>query len=100
MREQRFSLRKRRDPDLQVFVIFWQGSVLGFLVILFNLLLPLGIHLDFGRKQSRHSYKFEVRVTNQFSGQPEEGLLEVVIGLGRDVIILKVLLTVENNGFS
>ena len=33
----------------------------------------------------------------QFARQPEERLLKVVVGLGRDVVVLQVLLAVENN---
>ena len=31
-------------------------------------------------------------------GQPEEGLLKVVVALGRDVVVLQVLLPVEHDG--
>lgn len=41
---------------------------------------------------------YQLRVANQFAGQPEEWLLEVVVGLGRDIVVLKVLLAVEGNG--
>ena len=37
-------------------------------------------------------------VANKFACQPEERLLEVVVGLGRDVVVLEVLLSVEGNG--
>ena len=37
------------------------------------------------------------RVANKLSCQPEEWLLEVVIGLGGDVVVLKVLLSVESD---
>ena len=30
-------------------------------------------------------------------GQPEEGLLEVIVGLGRDVVVLEVLFPVEDD---
>ena len=35
---------------------------------------------------------------NELPGEPEEGLLEVVVGLGRDVVVLQVLLSVEGDG--
>lgn len=41
---------------------------------------------------------YQLRVADQFAGQPEEWLLEVVVGLGRDIVVLKVLLAVEGNG--
>lgn len=37
-------------------------------------------------------------VSNKFSGQPQEWLLEVVVGFGGDVVVLKVLLAVESDG--
>lgn len=40
------------------------------------------------------------RVANKLSCQPEEWLLEVVIGLGGDVVVLKVLLSVESDCLS
>lgn len=41
---------------------------------------------------------YQSRVANKLAGQPEEGLLEVVVGLGRDVVVLEVLLAVEGDG--
>lgn len=35
---------------LQIFVVLGEGSILGCDVLLFLLLLPLGVHLDFGRQ--------------------------------------------------
>ncbi len=37
-------------------------------------------------------------VANKLACQPKERLLEVIIGLGGDVIVLKVLLSVESDG--
>lgn len=37
-------------------------------------------------------------VADQFPGKPQERLLEVVVGLGRNVIVLEVLLAVECDG--
>lgn len=41
---------------------------------------------------------YQSLVTNEFSGEPQERLLEVIVGLGGDVVILKVLLSVEGDG--
>ena len=41
---------------------------------------------------------YQGRVANKFSCQPEEWLLEVVVGFGRDIVVLKVLLSVECDG--
>jgi hypothetical protein len=37
-------------------------------------------------------------VANEFPGEPEERLLEVVVWLGWDVVVLEVLLAVEGDG--
>jgi hypothetical protein len=41
---------------------------------------------------------YELGVANELAGEPEEGLLEVVVGLGGDVVVLEVLLAVEGDG--
>jgi hypothetical protein len=38
------------------------------------------------------------RIARQLPGEPEEGLLEVVVRLGRNVVVLKVFLAVEGDG--
>ena len=38
-------------------------------------------------------------IANKLSCQPEERLLKVIIRLCRDIVVLKVLLAVEGNGF-
>ena len=35
-----------------------------------------------------HSHELQVGVTDQLPGKPEERLLKVVVGLGRDVVVL------------
>lgn len=40
---------------------------------------------------------YQSGVSDQLSGQPEERLLKVVVGLGRDIIVLQVLLAVEGD---
>ena len=37
-------------------------------------------------------------VADKLSCEPEEGLLEVVVGLCRDIVVLEVLLAVEGDG--
>ena len=48
-----------------------------------------------GRSEGGHGDEFEVGITDQLPGQPEEGFLEVVVGLGGDVVVLEVLLAME-----
>ena len=45
------------------------------------------------RIENRKTYK--TLVADQLSCEPEEGLLEVVVGLGGDIVVLEVLLAVE-----
>ena len=37
------------------------------------------------------------RLTDELPRQPEEGLFKVVVGLGRNVVVLQVLLSVEHD---
>ena len=74
---------------LQIFIILGQRSVLGFDVVFLDLFLPVGIHLDFWGQQGGHGDEFQVGVTDELASQPKEGLFEVIIGFGRDVVILK-----------
>lgn len=39
-----------------------------------------------------------MRVADKLASKPEEGLLEVVVGLGGDIVVLQVLLAVESDG--
>jgi hypothetical protein len=75
---------------LQVFVILGQCSFRGLLELLFDLLLPVGVHDHLWGEQSRHGDKLEVGVSNQLAGQPEERLLKVVIALSTNVVVLKL----------
>jgi hypothetical protein len=36
-------------------------------------------------------------ISDKFPGQPKEGLLEVVVGLGRNIVVLEILLSVESD---
>lgn len=107
---------------LQVVIVILtrQGLESGLIHLLAVLLEELLVDLSSGGSQgrssdeflqtklaleSRHRYGFiwcektyKGRVANELPGEPEEGLLEVVVGLGRDIVVLKVLLAVEGNG--
>lgn len=52
---------------------------------------------DLGRSQSRGCDELQRRVSDQFSCEPKERFLKVVVGLGRDVVVLQVLLSVESD---
>jgi hypothetical protein len=74
---------------LQVFVILGQSSFCGLLEILFDLLLPGGVHDNLWGQQGGHGNKFQVGVSNQLAGQPQERFFKVVVTLGTDVVVLK-----------
>lgn len=65
--------------------------------LLLVLVLEVFIELEFGRLQGGSFDKVESVVSGKLSGQPQERLLEVVVGLGGDIVILQVLLSVEGN---
>ena len=48
--------------------------------------------------QNQNGLSYQGLVADKFSGEPQEGLLEVVVGLRRDVVVLEVLLAVESDG--
>lgn len=58
-----------------------------------------GVDGNLWGSKGRGGNKLEGGVTNQLAGEPEEGLLEVVVGLGRDIVVLERLLAVEVNVF-
>lgn len=41
---------------------------------------------------------YQAWVADKLSRQPQEGLFEVVVGFGRDIVVLKVLLAMESDG--
>jgi hypothetical protein len=46
--------------------------------------------------QERNTH--QLRVADELAGEPEEGLLEVIVGLGGNIVVLQVLLAVEGDG--
>lgn len=41
---------------------------------------------------------YQAWVADKLSRQPQEGLFEVVVGFGGDIVVLKILLAVESDG--
>ena len=85
--------------DLQISIILigkrHGRSIVHLLLVLLH---QLRVDLNLRRSQGRRSNELELRVADQLASEPEEGLLEVVVGLGRDIVVLKVLLAVEGDG--
>jgi len=102
-------------PSLQVVVILLgkrHGSSIGhLLLVLFEHRL---VDLDLWGSERRGGDELETLVTDELAGEPpmstlvsqtrcwaqelQEGLFKVVVGLGRDVVILEVLLAVKCDG--
>ena len=53
---------------------------------------------NFFHRRSKGRGTHQGGVANKLACQPEERLLKVVVGLGRDVVVLQVLLAVERDG--
>ena len=70
----------------------------GFLHLVVVLCHQYSIYLNLSRGKSRSSNEIQVGVTNQLASQPKERLLKVVVGLGRDIVVLQILLSVESDG--
>ena len=85
-------------PNLQVGVFFvGQRHGCGFGHLLVVLIQQLLVDLNLWGRKSGCCDKLKLGIANQLSGQPQEGLLKVIIGLGRNVVILEVLLAMECN---
>lgn len=88
----------RLQLSLQVLVVVvGEDGVLRLDHVLLQLSLPLLVHLDLGWGKGGHGDELQVGVADQLASQPEEGLLEVVVRLGGDVVVLQVLFSVKND---
>jgi hypothetical protein len=79
-------------------VLVGEGHLSSVGHLLLVLLEELGVDLHLGRSESRGGNEFQLRVADKLASKPEERLLEVVVGLGGDVVVLEVLLAVEGDG--
>lgn len=70
----------------------------GLVHLLAVLLQELLVDLGSRGSQSGSSNELKLRISDKLAGEPEERLLEVVVGLGRDVVVLEVLLAMESDG--
>ena len=67
------------------------------LELLVVLLHELVVDLALRRRERRRSGELEGGVADQLASEPQEGLLEVVVRLGRNLKVLQVLLAVESH---
>ena len=91
------TMARRRSLEVIVIVVIRQGlsssrSNLGFV-------LGLGgvVKVSFRRLERWRFDKHQAVVSREFTSQPQKGLLKVVVGLGGNIIVLKVLLAVKGD---
>mmetsp|Transcript_23056 Transcript_23056/g.50949 ORF Transcript_23056/g.50949 Transcript_23056/m.50949 type:complete len:287 (+) Transcript_23056:194-1054(+) len=78
----------------EVVILIPNGRVLRFLEL--SLVLRDERHVDLDlRRLGKLANELEVGLVREAAGEPEEGLLEVVVAAGTEVIVLKVALPVE-----
>mmetsp|Transcript_12107 Transcript_12107/g.20095 ORF Transcript_12107/g.20095 Transcript_12107/m.20095 type:complete len:238 (-) Transcript_12107:71-784(-) len=65
--------------------------------LLFVASLGLVIDLKLRRLESRSLNKVKLIVSTELARQPQKRFFKIVVGLGRDIVILEVLLSVEGN---
>jgi hypothetical protein len=86
------------ETVLELVVVVLRKGLCGRLVeFRFVLVLEGFVEREFGRLQCGSLHKVKGVVPGQLASQPKEGLFEVVVGLGRDVVVLQVLLAVEGD---
>jgi len=79
-------------------VLVGEGHVGGILHLLLVLLENSLVDLDLWGSKGGGSDEVKSLVADKLSCEPQERLLEVVVGLGGDVVVLEVLLAVEGDG--
>ncbi len=67
------------------------------LFLLLELLDHLFVHLHFRHVQSEVFDQIQIGISNQLSEQVQERFLELVVGLGRNVVVLEISLSVEGD---
>mmetsp|Transcript_29224 Transcript_29224/g.79085 ORF Transcript_29224/g.79085 Transcript_29224/m.79085 type:complete len:317 (+) Transcript_29224:1253-2203(+) len=91
-------LCQRAKSSLEiVVVILRKGLRSSILKLLFILVLELVIKLEFWRLQCWSLHEVKGVVTGELSSQPQERLLEVVVRLGRNIVVLQVLLAMKGD---
>ena len=83
---------------LNVFIVIRKLSICSLFHFLFVLCSQSRIHMYLRRCKGWHSNKVEVRIANQLPCEVKERLLKVVVTLGRNIVVLEVLLAVEGDG--
>lgn len=91
-------ISKARASALEIIIVVFGkrlGSSGGDLLLVAG--LGLLVQGEFRGLQGGSFNKVEVVVSRKLSSQPQKGLFKVVVRLCRDIVVLKVLLSVERN---
>mmetsp|Transcript_8544 Transcript_8544/g.27238 ORF Transcript_8544/g.27238 Transcript_8544/m.27238 type:complete len:230 (+) Transcript_8544:343-1032(+) len=83
---------------LQVTILVRKGHSLGHLELLFVLANLVDVQVHLGRRKRGRLDERELRIADQLASEPQKRLLKVVVGLGTDIVVLQVLLTVKGDG--
>ena len=79
------------------FFIFWEGHLGGFLGFLLEFLDVGGLQNDLLGLQSWGFNQMQCWITQQLAEEPDEGLFELVVAFGGDVVVLETLLAMEDD---
>jgi hypothetical protein len=85
------------SDTMLVVIASGQGGLLGGTSVALDFLNLLSSQLDSLVLEDRGLHQNKVGIIGDLLGKPEEGLLEIVVGLGRDIVVLKTLLAVEGD---
>ena len=86
-----------RHARSEVFVLLGQRHLGGLLGLGLNLRHVVGVQLEFAGGEQGRLDEHQVGVVGHAAQEPHEGLLELVVALGGDVVVLQVLLAVEGD---
>jgi len=78
-------------------VSFWEGHLSSLLDFSLESTLEVFVKSDLGGSKDGGLGKGEVGVVDKAAKEPHEGLLELIVGLGGDVVVLEVFLAVESD---
>ena len=88
---------KPHPHSSEIIVLGWKLGILSRLNFLLHLLhvCSIDLNLTWGKNWSLN--EVEVWLVGESSEEPDEWLLKLIVTLGRDIVVLKVLLSVESD---
>lgn len=97
LKQTQTKLKEKQDIQRGVTTDFGNGDTSSIFDFLFHGGLLSGIDHDLRGAESRSFNEGKGVVTAELASEVKEGLFEVVVGLGRDIIVLEVLLAMESD---